>query len=207
MTTDEILDYYAKLLILQYRGQPKAFETIRAWVKGAVMDQLPTDVENGFDPATAVGAQLDVLAKYQGITRSTTYSGGTIELGDNDFRQMFLFAIARNQSDGTLAGIGDLLQQFFGLEVLVFDYQNMRMSYLIDSAVGSTNLFISIVVQGLLPKPMGVQLASVIVIPVIIGCFGYRTYEAANPIVNGYNTYTAYETDWPFIDYQDAIVV
>lgn len=49
MTTAEIILYYANLLILQYRGQPKAFATVEAVVAGPVMDQLPSQVQDGFN--------------------------------------------------------------------------------------------------------------------------------------------------------------
>lgn len=61
MTTQELIDYYANLLILQYIGQPRAYATIQALVEPTIMDQLPITVQNAFDLETAVGAQLDTI--------------------------------------------------------------------------------------------------------------------------------------------------
>lgn len=49
MTTQDLLNYYANLLILQYIGKPKAYATIQATVAGVIMDQLPLAVQNGFN--------------------------------------------------------------------------------------------------------------------------------------------------------------
>lgn len=49
MTTQEIIDYYANLLVLQYLGQPNAYATIQNVVTGPVMDQIPTQVQNAFN--------------------------------------------------------------------------------------------------------------------------------------------------------------
>lgn len=49
MTTQEIIDYYANLLVLQYLGKPKAYATIQTSVTGVVMDQLPTQVQDAFN--------------------------------------------------------------------------------------------------------------------------------------------------------------
>jgi hypothetical protein len=39
MNTNELVDYYANLLILQYKGKPKAYATIQAFVSGIMMLQ------------------------------------------------------------------------------------------------------------------------------------------------------------------------
>jgi hypothetical protein len=47
MATDqELIDYYADLLILQYKQKPKAYATIQTIVKNVIMNQLPVAVEN-----------------------------------------------------------------------------------------------------------------------------------------------------------------
>lgn len=265
LTTLELLDYYSKLLILQYVGLPRAFETINTTVKPIIMPQqsqqvinfspvptsgtfvlqyggqststlhwndsagtiqtalrlltglsavlvsgsiagdltidfvgvidvadllevgsnallsgsdvveptvtetdqtLPIAVQNAFDPETAVGVQLDVIGKYQGVVRTgNSFAGAPISLSDADFRVLIQFAIIRNNAGSSLATIQSLLQQFFADEIFVFDYENMHMSYLVDSNLGSQDLIQLVISEGLLPKPMGVQLATTIYTP------------------------------------------
>lgn len=313
MTTQELVQYYANLLILQYVGLPRAFATIEATARPIVMPQttvqlitfsavptagtfviswdnvnsssigfgvsssglqtilravtglgtvtvsgdttvgftvvftgvtpiadllvlvsstltassvpvsvaidetdvtLPVAVQNAFNligDDTAVGVQLDVLGKYVGVTRSGNGFSGPITLDDADFLSLIRMAIVTNSSGSSLATIVGLLNQFFPGLILVFDFKNMQMSYLIDSAIGSYDLAQIFVTEGLLPKPMAVQVASVIYSPDIRRFFGCTTYEdvQAGLIVpnSPFNTYQDYEMNRPFLVYQNAIVV
>ena len=66
---DDSIAYYTSKLILQYRGLPKASQTIAILVKQALADMFPLQVERCYDIATATGVQLDVLGKYIGVPR------------------------------------------------------------------------------------------------------------------------------------------
>lgn len=68
----ELIAYYANLLILQYRNKPNAMGTIMAIIRSLMIYDLIRAVENGYDIDTAIGAQLDVLAKYTGADRVAT---------------------------------------------------------------------------------------------------------------------------------------
>lgn len=70
MTTDEIVAYYVNLLIIQYKTLPNATGTIQALATEVVADQIYSQVLNGFDLQTAIGAQLNVLADYVGAPRA-----------------------------------------------------------------------------------------------------------------------------------------
>jgi len=70
MTTQELINYYVNLLIIQYHDRPKAMATINALAAVLAMDMLLNQVQDGFDVATAVGAQLDILIKYVGGQRN-----------------------------------------------------------------------------------------------------------------------------------------
>lgn len=167
---------------------------------------LPIAVANGFDPLTAVGVQLDVIGKYQGVTRSGyDLAGNPITLDDADFSALINFAIIRNTSGSSLNDIQSLLFQFYPNLIYAFDYQNMHMSYLVSSTLGSTNLLQLLITENLLPKPMAVQLAVIIVGPVLNMFFGFRTYENANSFVTPFNDYASYQLDWPWLSYRDAI--
>lgn len=166
---------------------------------------LPLQVQNAFDIDTAVGVQLDVLGKYAGVSRSGFGFTGPITLDDADFRQLIRVATVTNNSGSDLATIQNLLNTYFPGELFVFDYANMRMAYSMNSSVGSQNLAQLFVTEGLLPKPMGVQLSSLIYGPDLTHFFGLRTYDAVLFNVSGINTYDAYSLTAPMLTYDDAI--
>lgn len=171
---------------------------------------LPFAVMNGFNinPAlgpVAVGTQLDILGKYAGVTRNGNGFFQPIILDDADFLRLIQMAIIRNNAGSSLATIQSLLNQFFPGEILVFDYANMQMSYLISSTVGSQALVQLFVTELSLPKPMGVQLATVIYAPIINAFFGFRTYSLPAFNSSPFNDYASYQTNWPWLSYQDAI--
>jgi len=205
MTNSDLINYYANLLILQYRGKPNAYAHIQALVTPVIMSQLPLAVQNAFSIDTATGVQLDTIGKYVGVTR-TGYVGGTaITLSDSDFTSLIKLAIFRNNFGSALADIQNLLHEFFPNEIYVFDYKNMRMSYLINSSVGSQNLVRLFISEGLFPKPMGVQLALPIYAPVVNTFFGFRTYLAPAANVSPFNTYVSYNMSSPWVRYSNAI--
>ena len=67
---EELIAYYVNLLILQYRTKTKAPDTIEALITQLMIFDLIEAVENGFDISTAVGVQLDILAKYLNADRA-----------------------------------------------------------------------------------------------------------------------------------------
>lgn len=69
MTTQELIDYYAGLLILQYSALGNAVETVKAITREFIQDQIVDKVRNGFDVETAIGAQLNILGTYRGALR------------------------------------------------------------------------------------------------------------------------------------------
>lgn len=206
MTTAEIIAYYANLLILQYRQKPHAYATIQALVKPVIMDQLPTQVQDAFDIDTAVGVQLDTLGKYAGVTRYANGAAGPITLVDDDFRKLIKLAIITNASGSSLSDIQALLQLYFAGEIYIFDYANMRISYLVSSTIGSQDLAQAFIADGLLPKPMGVEMG-VVFAPVINKFFGFRDYINAGYFNEPFNTYALYHTDWPWLSYYDGFII
>ena len=65
----DLINYYSNLLIIQYNGLPKAKATIALMAEVLLCNGVIFDVQNGYDLDKAVGVQLDVLGKYQDITR------------------------------------------------------------------------------------------------------------------------------------------
>lgn len=77
---DDIKEYYANLLILQYRNKPKARETIKLGVDIYTGDGVLLQLMDILDIDTAVGAQLDLIGKIldcprnvPGINNQTKY--------------------------------------------------------------------------------------------------------------------------------------
>lgn len=213
MTDQELKDYYANLLILQYKGplvhalddKSKAQATVEANVEPVIMNQLPVTVQDAFAIGSAIGVQLDVIGKYAGVTRSGNTSHGFVILNDADFTILIQIAIIQNNNGSSLATIQNLLNTYFPGQIFVFDYANMHMSYLIDSSIGSQDLVELFVSKGLLPKPMGVQLTTTTIGPVIDAFFGFRTYLTAPHNISPFNTYTTYHMDYPWLSYADGI--
>jgi hypothetical protein len=175
----------------------------------AIEQTLPLAVQDAFNLLgnnPAVGNQLDILGKYAGVKRiGVGFNGQIITLSDTDFLTFIRMAILTNNADASLETIQNLIIGFFPDEILVFDYKNMRLSYLISTAVGGVDLIQLFITEGLLPKPTGVQL-SVIYAPDIFNLFGFRTYDLPAVNVKPFNTYDSYQTDWPWVTYDDAIL-
>lgn len=69
MNVDDIINYYANLLIIQYHDQPKAQATIELFAKELLASNILIDIQDAYDIDTAVGVQLDVIGKYAGVNR------------------------------------------------------------------------------------------------------------------------------------------
>lgn len=208
MDTNEILEYYASLLILQYQDKPRASETIKAVISPLIADFIYSDVRDGFNltgDAVAVGVQLDTLGKYLGVSRlGNSLSGDPITLNDEDFRQLLLFASLSNSAGSSFEEIKRLMFEFFGAAVEVYDYQNMRMSYAIDPILGTRDLVEVLLSQKLLLRPMAVGLAGTIYAPIDNGYFGYSDLRGTNN-AQGFNEMESYDLNNPWLSFNDII--
>ena len=204
MTDAEIKEYYSNLLILQYRGKPKAKATVEATIDAMISGQIFSQIENGFDPNTAVGVMLDIIGKYVGVDRYGYSFSGPVILGDNEYRSLVLLKIIINNSDTSLYSVQEMIDLFFKNVLFVFDYMDMSISYYFNSSFGSQELVEVFVNKNLLPRPMGVQLGSVIYHPDLL-FFGFRTYQ--KEAVNSYpfNSYDEYNETWTWLSYGYAI--
>jgi hypothetical protein len=205
MTDEELAIYYADLLILQYRGKERAYATIEALALLGVVNQLPLTVQDAFDLDTAVGVQLDVLGKYVGVSRNGYTFSAAVVLTDDEYRLLIKVAIVRNYSGSSLKDIQDLLFQFFPETLLVFDYLGMRISYFFNASIGSQALAEVFVESGVLPKPMGVEMGVLVYSFDIDNFFGCQTYLTAAHNVHGFNTYTVYDMDAPWLNSADIL--
>jgi hypothetical protein len=205
MTVNEIVEYYVNLLIIQYANKAKARATIDALVRPVVMDKVTLDVQEGFNLDTAVGSQLDMIAKYVGVTRSASTLSGYTTLSDEDFRTLIKFGVVQNNGESSLYEIQTKLNIFFAGFYSVYDYKNMQMSYAIDTQVGSSQLAEMLVTQGLLPRPAGVSVSALIYIPNLSGIFGFCDYFVQPSNISGMSTYASYSLASPWLSYSNAI--
>lgn len=172
-------------------------------------ETLPLAIQNGYNvngDNIAAGSQLDVLGKIVGVSRTAKGFNEQITLGDADFLSLIKIAIIKNNAQSDLYTIQQLLFDFFPNQIYVFDYKNMRMSYLISSSIGSQDLIELFVTQKLLPVPMAVALV-IIYAPVIDAFFGFCDYTLPVPLAgqSPLNDYTSYQLDWPWLTYQNGI--
>ncbi len=188
MTIDEQVQYYADLLIVQYRNKVAAQATVQSLAREALINNLPLTLQDAFNIETAVGDQLDTIGKYAGVERTVlTFSGG-ITLVDTDFRTLIKLALLLNNGTGSLQDIDTLLTNFLDNALVVFDNADMSIGYWMNAQLGSETLAEAIVGLKLLPKPMGVELSSLIYAGGL-GFFGFRTYAHAAEDSFGFSSY------------------
>lgn len=211
MTTQNLHLYYAELLILQYIGKPKAYATIQTLCDPVVMDKLPITVQNSYDITTASGVQLDVLGKYVGAFRETFDFSGPVTLTDAEFRILIQIKIVQNNSYSSLADIQNLLHTYFPGVIRVFDGANMHMDYFFDSTFGTERLAEVFVKQGLLPKPMGVQLGALVYAASITNFFGmfdssFGVLDPSTYGAKGFGDPSSYDTSEIWLENSQALV-
>lgn len=80
---EKVADYYADLLILQYRNKPKARKTIKILYRKCGADGLVFQLEDVLDIDKALGNQLNLIGKIVGCPRTVQ--------GINAQRQYFQF--------------------------------------------------------------------------------------------------------------------
>lgn len=205
MTLEELKDYYQDLLIVQYKGLEKAEAHVRALADLALIDLLPLELRTAFSVEQSSGAQLDMVGKYAGVSRTGYTFTRQVTLDDEAFRVLIRLAIIKNTSDSSLKAIQDLLNNYFLGQLYVFDYGMMRISYFLSSGIASTDLAEMFIVQGLLPKPMGVTLSSTIRHPVLDAFFGFRSYPREGYNNSPFNEYSDYQETWPWLSYNYQI--
>ena len=72
-TQEELDEYYSNTLIIQYNGKKRAKATIKLLSRLILDEMLLLQIRDAFDWRTAVGAQLDIIGKWVGVSR--TYNG------------------------------------------------------------------------------------------------------------------------------------
>lgn len=152
----------------------------------------------------AFGAQLDVLAKYAGVSRNGNGPNGAVVLNDSDLYTLIQLGIIRNNSGSSLSDIDNLLFTFFQDNLKVTDNQSMGLSYTVNLNYFSDALLQCMLSQDLLPRPMGVQLASVI--PIVNPFFSFCSASLpTNRTGPGFNDVNDYVLTSPWLSVGDIV--
>ncbi|HDR8979509.1 TPA: DUF2612 domain-containing protein [Burkholderia vietnamiensis] len=184
---------YTELITSKHRDKPRFAATVAAVVQPLV-DQMNVlqSMPGKFDLDNAVGAQLDDVGLWVGVSRKIripltgiyfsfdiaglgfdqgTWKGpfdpdtGLTVLDDDTYRLVIRAKIGANHWDGTLASSAAILNSIFGADTHVFieDHQDMSMTIGIAGKVPSA-VFLALLAGGYIPlKPEGVRVAYTLV--------------------------------------------
>ncbi len=190
----QLLDYYKNLLILQYNQQNgTARATIDALVSEVLDALIIQQIEEGFNIDTAIGAQLDIIAKYMGLQRRVLNYGN---LTDDELRILIKFAILKSNNLSSTQAISESLYALFGDKISMVDNKNMTIRYNISSEI--SQVVVDILTQNnLLPKPMGVRV-EILYIDEVLGFEGSELqtfdngvfYDPEQQVIENFKTLT-----------------
>ena len=189
-TSQELQNYYADLLILQYKTQPKARATIKALIKELYADGSLSEMVNAFNLDTAVGKQLDLLGKYIGLSRQVAVNIGTSDtniLNDSQYRILLKLRLIQNTNFSSTSQIKTALYELFPSDIRLFDNRTMFYDYQLSSDFNE--LVNVIIAEKLLPLPMGVGY-TIQIVPDLKDLFGYYGYDGLNDNPNGFSSYS-----------------
>jgi hypothetical protein len=157
---------YTGLITSEHSSKPK-FSAMVAAVAQTFADQqnCVAGMVGNFDVDTAIGAQLDVVGLWVGLTRNVTVpsTSSVVSLDDATFRLLIKARSAANKWDGTPQQAAAILAMFygaFGSYAFIQDNQDMSMNIAVAGNV-PTPAQLAIFSQWYLPlKPAGVRVAS-----------------------------------------------
>lgn len=166
----EVQEYYANLLILQYRNKPKARETIKICANLFLSDGLVFQLQDLLDVDKAVGPWLDLIGKLVGAPRNVPDVG---LLDDDDYRVLIKFKILKNIMRASNKEMDDALYSLFGGEVLLNNNQDLSINYIVAQSI-DTPLQAALTL-GYLTSPVGIEFGYIIKVPDPLKIFGYNT--------------------------------
>lgn len=157
MTINEFLDYYANLLIIQYRGDTKADATIRVLTRIAagLIFNVALEIPNKYNIDTATGAQLDLLGTIIGIPRDLNIGYNT---PDETYRYFLKFKIIRNVSTTGTNKMENNIYNAFNGDIIIVNNYDMTIDYILMKGVDELTKQVILANQNLLPTPTGVGL-------------------------------------------------
>ena len=189
-TIQDFERYYADLLILQDKTQPKARATIQALIKELYGSGSLLAIVNGYGLDTAVGKQLDIIGKYIGLKRQVKVNIGTSDtniLTDDQYRILLKLKLISNTNYSSTSQIRTALYELFPDDIRLFDPRTMQYEYQMSTLFN--DLVNVILAEELLPLPMGLGI-TVNVVPDLLKLYGYYGYDGLNDNPNGYSSYT-----------------
>lgn len=196
--TIEFLNYYANLLIMQYKGSEKNKDFIKVLINTLYMNGVYDIFKNFFDIDKASGTHLEILGRYVGAYR--TYEDYV--LTDDELKILIKLLSAKNGMGATIADISDLLYNVFGGKVLIFNNYDMSISYYVSLSLAE--FFEKVLLKAnYLPVPQGVRVKLIIETPETDKVFGYAdAYDGLNTsVIVGYNdAYKEYHEDWTWLE-------
>lgn len=127
-TLEQLKDYYANLLIIQYNRKPKATATIKLMVNFLYANMVLLQIRDAFDWETAKGVQLDIIGRWVGCDRF--YKGQLF-----DFHPWFALIDINLPPDNLQGGFSEV-SNFNTIEGGFLDYENIRptQNRMIDDA-------------------------------------------------------------------------
>lgn len=213
MTTSN--DYIA-LITSEHADKPNFVGLVTALVQPAAdMVNLETGIPASFDIDSAIGAQLDVVGVWVGISRSVQIpltgvyfafdtagvgwdqglwqgpydpTSGLFQLDDTSYRTVLRAKIGSNQWDGALSSLQAILDQIFvgtGAQVAAKDNQDMTMTVIIAGVLPNAVLLSLLTGGYLVPKPMGVDVNYVTTSVSGTPVFGF---DLQNQFIAGWDT-------------------
>lgn len=205
-SSQDIKDYYANLLIIQYRNLPNARGTIESLVGESYADGISLDVLNAFDLETAVGQQLDILGKYIGLSRQVKIflPNQTTRLNDDDYRTLLKLKLITNNGRASTGEIKKSLYELFPDTIRVYDNRDMSYTYFVSDTL--QDLMTVIVSEELLPLPMSVEYRLIFVSKDVTKFFGFSNYTGINNNPNGFTRYSQGFRNY-FLRYKDRFTV
>jgi hypothetical protein len=156
------LEFYLKQIPSEHYDKPRFTSWLAAAldvpVSGMSVLEAFTDA---FDVDFALGAQLDIIGQYAGVSRALPFQpsdGSSPLLSDELFRRLIKARIIRNNWDGTIPQVLELWQNMFpAYSLVVQDNQDMSMTLEIEGM--EYGLEKELVMRGYIaPKPAGVRL-------------------------------------------------
>jgi len=135
-----------------------------------------------------------------------SFISNNLKLDDDDYRFLLKLKIVQNNIDHTNKSIVDNLYKFFSTDLFCMDNQDMSMTYFVKPA--SLELVKIALEKEVLPKPMGVDINSLIVRDENIFYFTSYEEDTISDLKSGFSTYSDYDTKTgEFLKYENIISV
>lgn len=161
-------------------------------------DDYVTPITDGF-------GFTDYTAPTQNANASTysyfNYNNQTA-LDDSEYRLLLKLKAQLNISAFSLSEIVDMIYAAFGDQLVVGDGCNMRIYYFVADAISRITMIAYN--EGLLPKPMGVDIGGIFTLTDPNNLWGYSSYLADSGATIGFSSYSAW-AGGEILDYTDDL--